>query len=107
MNVAEVSVNDIPEDAPLVDVREDAEWQAGHAPNAVHVPMSQLPARLEDIPDDAPLYIICKVGGRSAQVAAWLNSMGREAVNVADGMASWADAGKPMVSETEHPPFVA
>jgi rhodanese-related sulfurtransferase len=107
MNVAEVSVNDIPEGAPLVDVREDAEWQAGHAPDAVHVPMSELPARLADIPEGEPLYVICKVGGRSAQVAAWLSGMGRQAVNVADGMHSWEAAGRPMVSETGREPFVA
>ncbi|WP_420813784.1 rhodanese-like domain-containing protein, partial [Phytoactinopolyspora endophytica] len=47
MNAPEVDVSVVPEDARLVDVREDPEWQAGHAPHAVHVPMSELPGRLD------------------------------------------------------------
>lgn len=106
MNVPEVEAAAVPDDAALIDVREDFEWEAGRAPNAVHVPMSQLPERLPEIPDDDRVYVICKVGGRSHQVAAWLGSMGRDAVNVSGGMMSWAAAGRPMTSDTGDP-FVA
>lgn len=102
----EVAPSDVPDDAALLDVREDFEWAAGHAPQAVHVPMSQLPGRLADIPGSDRLYVICKVGGRSQQVAAWLNGQGREAVNVSGGMESWAASGRPMSSESGDP-FVA
>jgi rhodanese-related sulfurtransferase len=107
MNVSEIDVTDVPDGARLVDVREDSEWQAGHAPDAIHIPMGELPDRLDDLPDEQPLYIVCKVGGRSAHVAAWLNGVGRQAINVAGGMESWDAAGRPMVSETDKDPFVA
>ena len=55
--------------AILLDVREDDEWAAGHAPEAVHVPMSQFLSRLDDVPE-GPLAVVCRVGGRSAQVTA-------------------------------------
>ncbi|WP_420813783.1 rhodanese-like domain-containing protein [Phytoactinopolyspora endophytica] len=58
------------------------------------------------MPEDEPLYVVCKVGGRSAQVAAWLNSIGRDAVNVSGGMESWAEAGRPLVADSGDP-FVA
>ena len=42
-----VPVNDVPADAVILDVREDYEWVAGHAEDAVHIPLDQLPARLD------------------------------------------------------------
>jgi rhodanese-related sulfurtransferase len=53
------------------------------------------------------VYVVCRVGGRSYQVAAWLNQLGREAINVDGGMQLWEGAKRPMVSETGQPPFVA
>ncbi|GAA4543122.1 rhodanese-like domain-containing protein [Amycolatopsis samaneae] len=97
------AVRDLPHDGlPLLDVREDDEWRAGHAPGALHIPMGELPARvseLEDLPDDQPVYVICRTGGRSARAAAWLNASGWDAVNVAGGMASWQREGRPMIGE--------
>jgi rhodanese-related sulfurtransferase len=95
-----VPVNDVPTDAYLLDVREDDEWGAGHAPDAVHVPMMQVPARAAELPDDRDVYVVCRVGGRSSQVVAYLMQNGFERVaNVDGGMADWQAAGKPMVSE--------
>ena len=59
------------------------------------------------MPADREIYVICKVGGRSAQVVGFLNGQGRKTVNVAGGMLAWAAAGKPMVSPTGADPFVA
>ena len=88
------------DDAYLLDVREDDEWQAGHAPGAVHVPMMLIPHRIDDIPEDRDVVVICRVGGRSAQVVAFLQQNGRErSINLDGGMQSWAAAGRPMVSE--------
>lgn len=97
----------VPEDAFLLDVREPEEWVAGHAPGAVHIPLGRLPARVAEVPEDVPVYVLCRVGGRSAQAAGWLNRLGRKAVNVGGGMMAWAAAGKPMVAEGGHPPYVA
>ena len=97
-----MAATEVPEAATLLDVREDDEWVAGHAPDAVHVPMSQFLSRLDDVPE-GPLAVVCRVGGRSAQVAAYLVGQGREAVNVSGGMLAWEAAGRPVVSEGPGP----
>ena len=101
--VPSVSVSDVADDLPegvlLLDVREDDEWAAGHAPHAVHIPMSELAGRLGELPQDDNLFVVCRSGGRSARVTAYLNANGWDAVNVAGGMMSWAAARRPMVCE--------
>ena len=104
--VPEIGVAELPADAVLIDVREDDEWQAGHAPDARHLPMSRFVERLDEVPDTEPLYVICRSGGRSARVAAYLNQQGRQSVNVAGGMQSWAAHGLPMAAEHGGPPDV-
>ncbi len=105
-SIPEVSVEQVPADAVLLDVREDDEWAAGHAPGAVHVPMTQLAQRLGDIPDGGPLYVICRSGGRSARVTAYLNQQGWDSVNVSGGMGGWARAGRPMEADGDGAPQV-
>jgi rhodanese-related sulfurtransferase len=90
---------DLPSDIVLLDVREDDEWTAGHAPQALHIPMGQVADRLAELPADANLYVVCRLGGRSAKVTAYLNANGWDAVNVDGGMRSWADTGRPLVCE--------
>ncbi|MEV4370679.1 rhodanese-like domain-containing protein [Nonomuraea sp. NPDC049637] len=107
MTVPEIDVTAVPDNAYLLDVREQDEWLAGHAPEAVHIPMSQIQGRVEEVPADRTVYVVCRVGGRSMQVTAWLNQLGRDAVNVGGGMQSWEFARRPMVSETGQDPFVA
>ena len=101
-----VSVDALPGEGTLLDVREDYEWEAGHAENAVHIPMEQLPARLEELDPDEDLLVICRTGGRSARVARWLVAQGYSAVNVAGGMDAWLTAGKPIVSENGQQPAI-
>lgn len=79
---------------PIVDVREPHEWEAGHAEGAIHIPMGEIAARLDEVPDGAA--IICRSGGRSAQVVAYLEQQGRDAVNVEGGSRRWAAEGRPM-----------
>lgn len=109
-DVPSVSVHEIPADAVLLDVREDAEWQAGHVESAVHIPMGDVPQRLAYDPGpitaDVPLVVLCKVGGRSAQVTAWLRRQGYSAVNLEGGMLAWAAAGREMVADGSQPPDV-
>ncbi|WP_127781650.1 rhodanese-like domain-containing protein [Rhodococcus sp. X156] len=97
---------ELPEGVVLLDVREDDEWAAGHAPEAVHVPMADIPARLDELPADADLQVVCKAGGRSARVVAYLQQAGRQATNVEGGMLDWQAAGRPLVSETGAEPTV-
>jgi rhodanese-related sulfurtransferase len=65
----------------------------------VHVPLMQVPRRLDDIPDDRPVLVVCRVGSRSAQATGFLQAHGRDAVNLAGGMVSWHRAGLPMVCD--------
>lgn len=88
-------------DELLLDVREDDEWDAGHAPQAVHVPLHELPARLDDVraqAGDGPVSVVCRVGSRSAQATAYLRHAGLDARNVEGGMLAWQAAGLPVVA---------
>ncbi|GAB2909390.1 rhodanese-like domain-containing protein [Streptomyces heilongjiangensis] len=86
-------------DAVLLDVRETYEWQAGHAPRAVHLPLSALAAGA-GLPAQAqarPLVVICRSGNRSRRAAELLVARGAQAVDVIGGMSDWARAGLPVV----------
>ncbi|MDP9394222.1 MAG: rhodanese-like domain-containing protein [Actinomycetota bacterium] len=105
--VPAVTPAQVPEDAWVLDVREPEEWVAGHVEGAHHVPLYELPQRLDDVPADREVVVVCKVGGRSAQATAWLRAQGRTAVNLDGGMWAWAAAGRPMVAEHPGEPYVA
>ena len=94
-DVPAVSPGEVGDDL-LLDVREDDEWAEGHAPGAVHVPLGQLVARLDEVPADRPVAVVCRVGGRSAQAPAYLRAQGRSARNVDGGMQAWARLGLPL-----------
>ncbi|MGW2249492.1 rhodanese-like domain-containing protein [Kitasatospora sp. NPDC001660] len=95
----------VPADAVLLDVREQDEWDAGHVDGALHIPLGQVIARLGELPDEK-LYVLCRVGGRSAQVVQYLVQQGRDAVNVDGGMYAWEGAGRPMVSSSGQDAYV-
>ena len=105
--VPEVPAAGVPDDAWLLDVREDDEWAAGHVPSAAHIPLGQLGARTAELPSDQQIYVICRSGMRSARAAQALNGAGWQAVNVAGGMQDWAAAGRTMVTDSGATPFVA
>lgn len=104
-----VSIDQVPDPLPeglvVLDVREDFEWEAGHIEGALHIPMSMVPLRLDEIPETQTL-VVCAVGGRSSRAVMWLNQNGRDTVNLAGGMVDWAGAGRPLVSETGAAPVV-
>lgn len=87
----------VPSGTTLLDVREQDEWDAGHAPGAVHVPLGELTRRAGELSVDARLLVVCHTGGRSARATAWLNEAGFDAVNLEGGMVDWARAGLPVV----------
>ncbi|CCH79102.1 Rhodanese-related sulfurtransferase [Nostocoides japonicum T1-X7] len=102
-----VRVSDLPDDAVILDVREQDEWDAGHAPRAIHVPLAELPSRLDDLPDtDETVPVVCRGGGRSARAVSWLLQQGFDVANVADGMKAWEQAGKQLVASGEESPRV-
>ncbi|WP_395105162.1 rhodanese-like domain-containing protein [Actinomadura sp. SCN-SB] len=106
-DVPAVDAQDVPQDAYLLDVREQDEWDAGHAPQAVHIPMGRLRDRAAEVPRDQEIYVICRSGARSAQVTVALNQAGWLARNVDGGMKRWAEVGRPMETDTGAPPYVA
>ena len=61
----------VPDDAVLLDVREDDEFAAGHAPGAVHVPLDDLPARAAELErfGGRPVHVLCRMGGRATTAA--------------------------------------
>jgi rhodanese-related sulfurtransferase len=75
----------------VLDVREARELAIARFPfDVLHVPMGQVPARLDEIPTDRRIVCACRSGARSAQVAAFLKSNGRDAVNLEGGILAWA-----------------
>jgi rhodanese-related sulfurtransferase len=106
-SVPEVPVSQVPSDGWVRDVREPDEWEAGHAPGAVHIPLGDLGQRSAEVPSDQAIYVICRSGGRSGRATQALNNAGWQAVNVAGGMQQWAAEGRPMVTDTGQIPRVA
>ncbi len=92
------------QDALLLDVREDNEWAAGHAPTARHMPLSTLDVAA--VPTDRPIVAICRSGNRSGQAASALAAAGLDVVNVTGGMKAWHEAGLPMQSADGSDPQV-
>lgn len=105
-NLPSATVDEIPEGAPVLDVREDDEWEAGHIEGAQHIPLGQLVERYAEVPLDVDVYVVCRAGGRSLKATSWLANNGFDPINVTGGMGAWADAGKPMVSENGQTPVV-
>lgn len=85
------------EDVVLLDVREPAEWEAGHAAGAVHQPLDALdPAMLDP---DVEYVAVCRSGNRSGKAAAVMAAAGLPVANMAGGMTAWAEAGLPIVRD--------
>ena len=93
--VGQMSVDELAKQPPnavkIIDVRNDAEWSAGHIPNAIHIPLGQLEKRINEIPADQNVVVHCQGGGRSAIAASLLQKMGRKNVaNLKGGYGAYA-----------------
>ena len=79
----------------LVDVREQDEHEKSWIDGVPLIPMSEIADRIEEVPADGPLAVICRSGGRSAQVADFLTAQGEygAVANVDGGIIAWAQAG--------------
>jgi glyoxylase-like metal-dependent hydrolase (beta-lactamase superfamily II)/rhodanese-related sulfurtransferase len=86
--------------AVVVDVREPDEFAAGHVPGAISLPQADLAARLEELPSDRPLLLICQGGYRSLRAAQFLRQAGFARVaSVRGGTEAWRTAGRPLEAE--------
>ena len=106
MDIPSIDADHLTSKHVLLDVREQHEWDAGHAVGAMHVPMGDVPARFGELPADADVVVVCHVGGRSARVTDWLLGQGYACRNLTGGMLAYAAAGLPLTSENGQPPSV-
>lgn len=83
--------------AILLDVREDDEWNAGHAPGAVHVRLGDLDPGSFDT--STPVVAVCRSGNRSGSAAKKLAASGVTVYNLVGGMKAWREAGKPVIRD--------
>ncbi|HYO00528.1 MAG TPA: rhodanese-like domain-containing protein [Mycobacterium sp.] len=83
--------------AILLDVREDDEWAAGHAPGAVHVRLGDLdPHTFDTTP---PVVAVCRSGNRSGSAATKLAAVGVTVYNLVGGMGAWQETGQPVIRD--------
>jgi hydroxyacylglutathione hydrolase len=81
----------------VLDVREPFEWNEGHIPGAVHIPMRQVAERAGELPRDRPIALVCRGGPRSSTVGSLLRTRGfTRLLNVWGGMTGWEEAGLPL-----------
>jgi rhodanese-related sulfurtransferase len=85
--------------AQLVDVRADHEWETGHLPGAVHIPLDELSARVEEIDKDRPVILYCRGGNRSTMATVALAEAGYEAAKLTEGATGWEEEGLPFEPE--------
>ncbi len=86
------------EGAAILDVRNPDEYLEKHVPGAVLVPLPELGERLDDVPVERPLYVICARGSRSRSAAEAMRlQLGWEVMNVSAGTEGWAESGRPLV----------
>ena len=93
----------VPPGHAVLDVREQDEWDAGHIAGATHIPLGELPSRLDELPDE-DLLVVCRSGGRSMRASAWLNHTGFTARNLTGGLRAWTAAGLPLTSDDGEEP---
>lgn len=106
--VSEVDLSNLPEsvdvattaslqgrdDVLLIDVREQWEYDEGHIPGITHIPMGEIPHRLQEIPTDKTVVVTCRSGNRSSQVTDFLRQQGYDNIhNMAGGILAWQQAG--------------
>ena len=102
MTISEASVDELESalqaGAVLIDVRQPNEYEAGHVPGAVLVPLASVPETLDAFAPHGPTYVICKSGSRSYRACEFLEEQGLEAINVEGGTMAWIISGRTTVA---------
>lgn len=99
--INEVGVEELAKnsDWAILDVRTDKEWHEGHIKGALHIELARVPARLDELPKDRPIAVICRSGQRSHKAAVFLQKHGYQATNVKGGMIAWTEKHYPIVMD--------
>jgi rhodanese-related sulfurtransferase len=102
--VPEVTLDEVrgrPADAAVVDVREPEEFANGHVPGAVNLPQADLASRLDEVPRDRPVLVICQGGFRSLRAAQFLRQRGfLHVASVKGGTEAWRAGGGELILES-------
>ena len=105
MAVTEITADELADriDAgePVFDVRRPDEYESGHVPGAVLIPLDTVPDQVDEFPADREFLVICRSGARSMRAAEYLEQFGRTGVNVAGGTLAWIDTGRDVVEGDE------
>ena len=107
MAINEISANEltsfVENGSLVVDVREPDEYESGHIPGAILVPLSTVLSNTSEFESDETVYVVCRSGGRSMQACEILHEVGiSNVVNVAGGTMGWISLGNEIVTG-EHP----
>ena len=97
-NEAKSMLDSEPDNTVVVDVRRDDEWVTGHVSGAIHVPIDDLPGRMDEVPQDKKLLFICAAGVRSGLACEIAASMGYDSenlYNIEDGTPAWISSNLP------------
>jgi rhodanese-related sulfurtransferase len=100
MDVPEIDVVELAarrqEGAPIIDVRRPEEYEQARVTGAQLIPLAEVAERIDEVPTDGTVYVICARGPRSAKAVEHYRAHGIDAVNVAGGTVAWIDAGFPV-----------
>jgi rhodanese-related sulfurtransferase len=100
MDVPEIDVDELAQRREagqvVLDVRNQDEYDEVHVPGVILIPLGELVERVDEVPTDGPLPVICRSGARSMQAAEYLRQQGIDAMNVVGGTLAWVDAGFPV-----------
>ena len=99
MSMQPSQAKDLIGDAMFLDVREQHEWDAGHVEGSVHIPMGEIPMRVEELDRDDEIVVVCHLGQRSGVVSDWLNERGYKTQNLDGGLAAWQAEGLPLIAD--------
>jgi rhodanese-related sulfurtransferase len=83
----------------ILDVRTPAEWQAGHIEGSLHIPLNELPERVDEIDARPKTVVVCQIGQRSYMAAMYLRGRGLDAHNLDGGLERWVSEGRPLVTD--------
>ncbi len=97
--VVELAARD---EVQLVDVRTEAEYEAGHVAGASHVPFEELAGRSAELDRSRPLVLYCRGGARSGAATQAFSASGWQAQSMAGGLAAWVDRGHPLEPHDGH-----
>ena len=84
------------QDAQLIDVREDYEWDAGRIGGARHIVLGEVASQASTIEKERPVVFYCRVGSRSAMAADAFRGAGYEAYSLQGGLEAWSGEGRPL-----------